>query len=80
MDTTLEHSLGLKSSLAGLSRGPKLRIETRSPLARTLDKVIFWHERARQRRTLLQLEDHLIADMGLDRAEVQQEARKPFWR
>jgi uncharacterized protein YjiS (DUF1127 family) len=38
-----------------------------------------WRERARQRRRLSQLDDHFLRDIGLTRAEAEEEARKPFW-
>ncbi len=40
----------------------------------------------RQRRSLAQLDDHLLSDLGLTRAEAAREARRamwdvpPFWR
>jgi uncharacterized protein YjiS (DUF1127 family) len=45
-------------------------------LARTL---LLWHERARERRHLQSLSDHMLRDMGLTRADVLAEADKPFW-
>ena len=45
-------------------------------LARTL---LLWHERARQRRHLQSLSDHMLRDIGLTRADVLAEADKPFW-
>jgi uncharacterized protein YjiS (DUF1127 family) len=45
-------------------------------LARTL---FLWHERARQRRHLQYLSDHMLRDIGLSRADVRAEAGKPFW-
>jgi uncharacterized protein YjiS (DUF1127 family) len=45
-------------------------------LARTL---LLWHERARERRHLQSLSDHMLRDMGLTRADVLAEANKPFW-
>lgn len=32
-----------------------------------------------QRRDLLALDDHLLADIGLDRGAVRAELRRPFW-
>ncbi|WP_417719881.1 DUF1127 domain-containing protein [Salipiger sp.] len=34
---------------------------------------------ARQRRHLAQLDDHLLADLGITRSEAQREAGRPFW-
>jgi len=42
--------------------------------------VVRWSERGAQRRRLRQLDDHLLHDMGLSRADVEQEVSKPFWR
>jgi uncharacterized protein YjiS (DUF1127 family) len=39
-----------------------------------------WQERAAQRAHLAGLEDHLLKDMGIGRADADQEAAKPFWR
>lgn len=39
-----------------------------------------WLARSRQRRQLLTLDDRMLADIGISRADAQAEARKPFWR
>ena len=39
-----------------------------------------WSDRARQRRRLTDLDDHLLRDIGKTRAEALREAGKPFWR
>jgi uncharacterized protein YjiS (DUF1127 family) len=39
-----------------------------------------WRERSRQRHTLGRLDDRLLRDMGLTRADVDQEVSKPFWQ
>jgi uncharacterized protein YjiS (DUF1127 family) len=36
--------------------------------------------RQRQRRALLELDDHLLNDIGVSRGEAIAEGRKPFWR
>ncbi|MGH9805747.1 MAG: DUF1127 domain-containing protein [Terriglobia bacterium] len=38
------------------------------------------HERWRQRQRLLELDDHLLADIGVSRREALEEAHKPFWK
>lgn len=39
-----------------------------------------WFARRRQRRDLAELDDHLLKDLGLTRADVEREVGKPFWR
>ena len=39
-----------------------------------------WSERARTRRQLNELDDHLLRDVGLDRRTAQHEARRMFWQ
>jgi uncharacterized protein YjiS (DUF1127 family) len=45
-----------------------------------LATVAVWRERARQRRALATMDDYLLRDIGLTRADVDHEAGKPFWR
>jgi uncharacterized protein YjiS (DUF1127 family) len=42
--------------------------------------LLAYYERARQRRALLGLDDRMLKDIGLTRADVDGECRKPFWR
>ena len=39
-----------------------------------------WIERTRQRSALASLEDHMLRDIGITRAEATRECEKPFWR
>jgi uncharacterized protein YjiS (DUF1127 family) len=39
-----------------------------------------WFERSRQRRTLAELDDRLLDDIGVTRSEARREAAKPLWR
>lgn len=48
-------------------------------LMRGLSAVALWHERAGQRRRLAELDDYLLKDIGVTRAEARMEAEKPFW-
>lgn len=42
--------------------------------------IVLWRERAKQRRALLRLDQRLLQDIGVSRAEAIAEARKPFWK
>ena len=37
-------------------------------------------ERQRQRQRLLELDDHMLEDIGLTRAAAEEMGRRPFWR
>ncbi len=37
-----------------------------------------WQERENQRRHLMTLDDHLLSDIGISRADAEREFRKPF--
>lgn len=39
-----------------------------------------WQSRARGRHQLSRLDDRMLRDIGLSRADVQCEVDKPFWR
>jgi uncharacterized protein YjiS (DUF1127 family) len=49
-------------------------------LGALIDMLFAWHERARQRRVLLTLEDYMLKDIGISRTDAELEANKPFWR
>lgn len=38
-----------------------------------------WNARYRQRRELLTLSDHMLKDIGISRAQAENEGRKEFW-
>ena len=57
-------------------RGPALRARLRG----VVDQIRIWRERARQRRHLAGLNDHMLRDIGLTRGDVMAEFSKPFWR
>jgi len=49
-------------------------------LRKAVNRVIRWQERAHERRHLIGMDDRLLADIGLSRADVQSAFDKPFWR
>ncbi|WP_208349551.1 DUF1127 domain-containing protein [Pseudaestuariivita rosea] len=42
--------------------------------------LVKWDERRRTRVALSQLDDHLLKDVGLNRDDALDEARRVFWR
>ena len=49
-------------------------------VTRFFDHALVWLERVRQRRHLAELDDRLLRDIGLSRAEVEHEISRPFWK
>jgi uncharacterized protein YjiS (DUF1127 family) len=41
--------------------------------------LLRWQELNRQRHSLLQLDDRMLKDLGLSRADAQREGLRPFW-
>jgi len=64
-------------TLRGPARVPRRR--HRGLLLRALDLLLTWQERANERRHLQQLDERMLRDLGLSRADVTSEASKPFW-
>lgn len=60
----------------GQRRGPAPGAALRA----VVDRFRTWRERARQRRHLAGLTDHMLRDIGLVRGDVMAESSKPFWR
>lgn len=49
-------------------------------LARAADMVLTWQERASQRAALASLDERMLKDIGLTRADAAKEVRRPFWQ
>ncbi len=49
-------------------------------LLRALEVVERWFDRHAQRQALLELDDHMLRDIGLSRADAASEASKRFWQ
>lgn len=49
-------------------------------VGRALDTVFAWRRRWADRLALQALDDRMLSDIGISRADVEIEARKPFWR
>ncbi len=48
--------------------------------ARAIANFGRWRRRSRDRAQLAQLDDRMLADIGISRAEAEFLANKPFWR
>nr|WP_243434715.1 DUF1127 domain-containing protein [Pseudomonas sp. 30_B] len=46
---------------------------------RALQRLLQWQELARQRRVLASMSDEALKDIGLSRADIQEEIERPFW-
>lgn len=42
--------------------------------------MLVWQERVRVRRAMAELDGHTLDDIGVSRAAMLFEARKPFWK
>lgn len=49
-------------------------------LTKVADGVANWSQRVVDRRALRALDDHILHDIGLSRADVEREAGKRFWQ
>jgi len=67
-------------AIAVAAAGNALGAALRPVPGRLLDALFAWRERALQRRRLLQLDARMLSDIGLSRADAENEAAKPFWR
>jgi len=43
-------------------------------------RLLRWHDLAHQRRALLSLDERMLKDIGITRADAVREARRAFWR
>ena len=44
-----------------------------------LDTLILWNRRSRERMALREMDDRLLLDAGISKADAEHEAEKPFW-
>ncbi len=64
-------------TLPGMPTRP--RAGAGSFLLRLFDGLLTWQERYETRRHLRRLDDRMLKDIGLSRADVEMESAKPFW-
>ncbi len=51
-----------------------------SPLRSIIELLLVWRERSRQRNALKYLDDRLLRDIGISRADAEWEFGKRFWQ
>ena len=66
-------------ALARLSDAPKLPLLA-VVAVRFASLLVTWETRRRTRMHLLELDDHLLRDVGLTRAQAEAEAARSFWQ
>ena len=49
-------------------------------LLAVLDVPLQWQRRIADRHSLMSMDDRLLKDIGISRADAEHEAEKPFWR
>jgi uncharacterized protein YjiS (DUF1127 family) len=57
-----------------------LRSAVRRGLLHIVEAFLAWHDRARERRALMEMSDQTLRDIGISRADAWREAARPFWR
>jgi uncharacterized protein YjiS (DUF1127 family) len=59
---------------------PSLWAKAGASAGKVVTRLMVWHDRARERRALLGLNDLQLSDIGISRADAGGEGDKPFWR
>ena len=58
----------------------RLPVTITATLVSTFDALCEWQRRAEMRQRMMHMDDHMLGDVGLSRAQTLDEARKPFWQ
>ena len=70
----------MKGQLGFVATSYRIHKAPAAPLwKRVLTRILRWHELARQRRELAAMSDEALKDIGLSRADIQEEIERPFW-
>jgi uncharacterized protein YjiS (DUF1127 family) len=88
MTAITEYGHGAPSAFRNTNRqGTRMCVDFRGVLAgmeawlaQCFDAVGRMRHRQRQRRRLLELEDHILKDIGISRRQALEEGSKPFWK
>jgi uncharacterized protein YjiS (DUF1127 family) len=77
---TIGASASIGRSVSLTSPGTGILASLGKVAVRAVDTLLQWQQRSMERHHLSALNDHLLKDVGLSRADVAQESGKPFWR
>ncbi len=77
---TISQRLTAFEATAGRTGAGSFRDLVRAAASRAFETLLLWQRRANERHALDHLDDRILRDLGLNRAEVAWESRKPFWR
>jgi uncharacterized protein YjiS (DUF1127 family) len=80
IDTILARPGPLEAAAAWISAGlvHAARLIDRG-VVRLLDVLYEWRARAAERHVMRTLDDRMLRDVGLSRADLERELHKPFW-
>ena len=73
-----DRSAGLTSAFVTIASAAVAHVDHALTLA--TDGLASWAQRIADRRALRGLDDHILHDIGLSRADVDREASKRFWQ
>ena len=74
------HEWVTREALYRATAAPGRRPFWRRPIAHLTGALERLRQRQEQRRSLAMLDDRLLRDIGLTRADVENQLRQPFWR
>jgi uncharacterized protein YjiS (DUF1127 family) len=71
------HDWTLTNGLSGFGGGWRRALGALT--IRLIETALAWQARAAERAQLAAMDDRLLRDVGLSRADVMRESSKPFW-
>ncbi len=80
MHTIMRRRIPYSPLRLGRVTAPSVAARLGQIAAQAFETLLIWQERDQQRRALAQLDARMLKDVGLSRAEVGLELRKPFWQ
>lgn len=75
---SVSQSLSAERPIRGFMPTLVAAVDTGLELA--VDTLFAWQRRRADRMRLQSMDDHILRDVGLSRADIEAEASKPFWR